>query len=41
MRSPMGQEAESKDIAQVAWPLIDSYYITGEVLLSDGGFNLT
>lgn len=41
MRSPMGRGAEPEEIAQVASMLIASHYITGEILLSDGGLNLT
>lgn len=37
----MGRGAEPEDIAQVASMLIASHYITGEILLSDGGLNLT
>lgn len=40
-RSPMGRGAQPADIAQVASMLIHSHYITGEILLSDGGLNLT
>lgn len=40
-RSPMGRGAQPEDIAQVASMLIASNYITGEIMLSDGGLNLT
>ncbi|MEO1095125.1 MAG: SDR family oxidoreductase [Cyanobacteria bacterium J06638_28] len=40
-RSPMGRSAQPEEIAQVASMLIHSHYITGEILLSDGGLNLT
>ena len=40
-RSPMGRGAQPEEIAQVAAMLIASHYITGEILLSDGGLNLT
>ena len=40
-RSPMGRGAEPEEIATVASLLIASHYITGEVLISDGGLNLT
>lgn len=40
-KAPMGRGAEPEDIAQVTSMLIASHYITGEVLLSDGGLNLT
>ncbi|WP_233501691.1 SDR family NAD(P)-dependent oxidoreductase [Acaryochloris thomasi] len=41
MRAPMGRGAQPEEIAQVASMLIVSHYITGEILLSDGGLNLT
>lgn len=40
-RSPMGRAATPEDIAQVVALLIASDYLTGEILLSDGGLNLT
>jgi NAD(P)-dependent dehydrogenase (short-subunit alcohol dehydrogenase family) len=40
-RSPMGRGAQPEEIAQVASMLVASHYITGEILLSDGGLNLT
>lgn len=40
-KSPMGRGAQPKEIAQVASMLIASHYITGEILMSDGGLNLT
>lgn len=40
-RSPMGRGAQPEEIAKVASMLIASHYITGEILLSDGGLNLT
>lgn len=40
-RSPMGRGAQPEEIAQVAAMLIQSHYLTGEILLSDGGLNLT
>ena len=40
-RSPMRRAARPKDIAQVVAMLVASDYLTGEVLLSDGGLNLT
>lgn len=40
-RSPMGRGAEPEDIAQVAFMLISSRYITGEIVIADGGLNLT
>ncbi|MBE9066196.1 SDR family oxidoreductase [Leptolyngbya cf. ectocarpi LEGE 11479] len=41
VRSPMGRGAQPEEIAQVASMLVVSHYITGEILLSDGGLNLT
>ncbi|HTL89808.1 MAG TPA: SDR family oxidoreductase, partial [Leptolyngbya sp.] len=40
-RSPMGRGAQPEEIAQVAAMLIASHYLTGEILISDGGLNLT
>ncbi|MEO0408247.1 MAG: SDR family oxidoreductase [Cyanobacteria bacterium P01_A01_bin.135] len=40
-RSPMGRGAEPEEIAQVAAMLVTSHYLTGEVLIADGGLNLT
>lgn len=40
-RSPMRRSAKPEDIAQAVVMLIESDYLTGEVLLSDGGLNLT
>lgn len=40
-RSPMGRGAQPEEIAQVASMLIESHYLTGEILISDGGLNLT
>lgn len=39
-RSPMGRGAQPEEIAQVASMLVASHYITGEILISDGGLNL-
>jgi NAD(P)-dependent dehydrogenase (short-subunit alcohol dehydrogenase family) len=39
--SPMRRAATPADIAQCVTALIDSDYLTGEVLLADGGLNLT
>jgi NAD(P)-dependent dehydrogenase (short-subunit alcohol dehydrogenase family) len=39
-RSPMKRAASPEDIAQAVWMLVQSDYLTGEVLLSDGGLNL-
>jgi NAD(P)-dependent dehydrogenase (short-subunit alcohol dehydrogenase family) len=40
-RSPMRRAASPNDIAQVVMMLVASDYLTGEILLSDGGLNLT
>lgn len=40
-RSPMRRAASPEDIAQVVSMLLASDYLTGEILLSDGGLNLT
>jgi NAD(P)-dependent dehydrogenase (short-subunit alcohol dehydrogenase family) len=40
-RSPMGRGAQPEEIAQVASMLVASHYLTGEILVSDGGLNLT
>lgn len=40
-KSPMGRGAKPDEIAQTASMLISSSYITGEIILSDGGLNLT
>ena len=40
-QSPMRRGARPEDIAQAVMALLASDYITGEVLLSDGGLNLT
>ena len=39
--SPMRRAATPADIAQAVAALIDSDYLTGEILLADGGLNLT
>lgn len=41
MRSPMRRAATPDDIAQAVMMLVNSDYLTGEILLSDGGLNLT
>ncbi|MBW9249135.1 MAG: SDR family oxidoreductase [Acidithiobacillus ferriphilus] len=38
--SPMSRSAAPKDIADVAWMLTESRYVTGEVVVVDGGMNL-
>lgn len=40
-RAPMHRAASPEDIAHAVAMLVDSDYLTGEVLLSDGGLNLT
>jgi NAD(P)-dependent dehydrogenase (short-subunit alcohol dehydrogenase family) len=40
-RSPMRRAARPVDIAQIASMMIASDYLTGEVVISDGGLNLT
>ena len=40
-RAPMKRAARPEDIAQAVMALLASDYITGEVLLADGGLNLT
>ena len=40
-RAPMRRAASPDDIAQAVAMLVDSDYLTGEVLLADGGLNLT
>ncbi len=40
-RSPMRRAAKPEDIAQAVALLVASEYLTGEILLSDGGLNLT
>ncbi|MBW4440921.1 MAG: SDR family oxidoreductase [Plectolyngbya sp. WJT66-NPBG17] len=40
-RSPMGRGAQPAEIAQLASMLIANNYLTGEIVISDGGLNLT
>lgn len=40
-RSPMRRAATPDDVAQAVMMLVSSDYLTGEILLSDGGLNLT
>jgi NAD(P)-dependent dehydrogenase (short-subunit alcohol dehydrogenase family) len=40
-RAPMRRAASPEDIAQAVAFLVASDYLTGEILLSDGGLNLT
>jgi NAD(P)-dependent dehydrogenase (short-subunit alcohol dehydrogenase family) len=39
-RSPMRRAALPEDIADVAAMLVASKYLTGEVIMADGGLNL-
>lgn len=40
-KSPMKRGAAPEEIAQIASMLIESSYLTGEIILADGGLNLT
>lgn len=40
-KSPMGRGAQPSEIAHIASMLVSSSYLTGEIILSDGGLNLT
>ncbi len=40
-RSPMERGAKPSEIAQVASMLVANNYLTGEIVISDGGLNLT
>ena len=40
-KSPMGRGAKPEEIAQIASMLVSSNYLTGEIILVDGGLNLT
>jgi len=40
-RAPMRRPARPEDIADLAALLVASDYVTGEIVLADGGFNLT
>ena len=40
-KAPMKRGAQPEEIAHVASMLINSTYLTGEIVLSDGGLNLT
>jgi NAD(P)-dependent dehydrogenase (short-subunit alcohol dehydrogenase family) len=40
-RSPMQRAATPDDIADIAAMIVTSDYLTGEVIIADGGFNLT
>jgi NAD(P)-dependent dehydrogenase (short-subunit alcohol dehydrogenase family) len=40
-RAPMGRAASPEDIAEIAIMFTKSKYVTGEIVLADGGLNLT
>jgi NAD(P)-dependent dehydrogenase (short-subunit alcohol dehydrogenase family) len=40
-RAPMGRPATPEDVADTAFSLIESDYMTGEILTLDGGLGLT
>jgi NAD(P)-dependent dehydrogenase (short-subunit alcohol dehydrogenase family) len=40
-RSPMGRGAQPEEIAQIASMIVTSHYLTGEIIIIDGGLNLT
>jgi len=40
-RSPMGRAATPEDVAQIVGMLVASDYLTGEIIVADGGLNLT
>jgi NAD(P)-dependent dehydrogenase (short-subunit alcohol dehydrogenase family) len=40
-RSPMKRGAQPEEIAQIASTIVASHYLTGEIILLDGGLNLT
>jgi NAD(P)-dependent dehydrogenase (short-subunit alcohol dehydrogenase family) len=40
-QAPMRRAALPEDIADVAAMLVASKYITGEIIMADGGLNLT
>ncbi len=40
-KSPMGRGAKPQEIAHIASMLVSCSYLTGEIILSDGGLNLT
>jgi NAD(P)-dependent dehydrogenase (short-subunit alcohol dehydrogenase family) len=37
----MGRGAQPEEIAQIAYMIVKSHYLTGEIIISDGGLNLT
>ena len=40
-KSPMQRAAQPEDIAQLASMIVKSNYLTGEIVIADGGLNLT
>jgi NAD(P)-dependent dehydrogenase (short-subunit alcohol dehydrogenase family) len=40
-KSPMGRSAKPSEISHTASMLVSSSYLTGEIILADGGLNLT
>ncbi len=40
-RSPMKRQAQPEEIAEIVLMLINNDYITGEIIIADGGLNLT
>jgi NAD(P)-dependent dehydrogenase (short-subunit alcohol dehydrogenase family) len=40
-RAPMQRSARAEEIAEIVMLLIKSHYLTGEVVIADGGLNLT
>ncbi|MBW4471425.1 MAG: SDR family oxidoreductase [Stenomitos rutilans HA7619-LM2] len=40
-RSPMGRGAQPEEVAQIASMVVANHYLTGEIIISDGGLNLT
>jgi NAD(P)-dependent dehydrogenase (short-subunit alcohol dehydrogenase family) len=40
-RSPMRRPAKPEDIADLVAALVDNDYVTGEIVIADGGLNLT
>jgi len=40
-KSPMKREAQPKEVAQIASSFIENNYLTGEIIILDGGLNLT
>ncbi|MCP8897784.1 SDR family NAD(P)-dependent oxidoreductase [Gilvimarinus xylanilyticus] len=40
-KAPMGRGARPEEIAQLASMLVENHYLTGEIIVSDGGLHLT